>query len=190
MQIHELTQLQENTINEIDLVGPNSVFNKMKAAKQAGFKWKDPTNAYQTALNQQYQQAAAKAAAGLKAQGYTAKPVPEPEQPVSQPVTAEPMRLGSQTLNPNNPADAQLIDRIRASQAQAPVAPAPAVATRPNTAPAVQTGGAQAIMTQTEFNTALRQANLSRNQIDALAKQLQATPGMAQALLKALGLAK
>jgi hypothetical protein len=66
-----------------------------------------------------------------------------------------------------------------------------AIYTRPNTAGAVQTGSsAQAIMTQTEFNTALRDANLSRGQIDALAKKLQTTPGMAQALLKALGLAK
>ena len=158
MQIHELTQPRATQLTEVDLIGPNSIFNKMKAAKQAGFKLTDPDNTYQKALNQQYQQAAAKAAAGLKAQGYSAAPPPAP---------------ASTTTTP-----------------QAPVTPAPAVATRPNTAGAVQTGGAQAIMTQTELNTALRQANLSRNQIDELAKQLQTTPGMAQALLKALGLAK
>ena len=205
MQIHELTQPRATQLTEVDLIGPNSIFNKMKAAKQAGFKLKDPDNTYQKALNQQYQQAAAKAAAGLRAQGYTAKPAPEPEQPVSQPPAAEPMKIGGQTLDPNNPAHAQLIAQAQAAQQtqqtapaqpsaattpQAPVTPAPAVATRPNTAGAVQTGGAQAIMTQTELNTALRQANLSRNQIDELAKQLQTTPGMAQALLKALGLAK
>ena len=226
MQIHELTQPRATQLTEVDLIGPNSIFNKMKAAKQAGFKLKDPDNTYQKALNQQYQQAAAKAAAGLKAQGYTAKPAPEPEQPVSQPSAADPIGIGGQKLDPNNPAYANLIAKIQASQQQpaaattttaattppqAPVTPAPAVATRPNTAGAVyttpntagaiytrpntagavQTGSsAQAIMTQTEFNTALRDANLSRNQIDELAKKLQTTPGMAQALLKALGLAK
>jgi hypothetical protein len=189
MQIHELTQLKENTINEIDLVGPNSVFNKMKAAKQAGFKWKDPTNAYQTALNQQYQQAAAKAAAGLQAQGYGATPAPAPAPTTATPQATQPISIGGQTLNPNNPAHAQIIAQVQAGQPQ-PQTPAPAVATRPNTAPAVNTGGAQAIMTQTEFNNALRQANLSRNQIDELAKQLQNNPAMVTALLKALGLKK
>ena len=190
MQIHELTQLKETQLTEVDLIGPNSIFNKMKAAKQAGFKLKDPTGAYQQALNQQYQQSAARAAAGLKAQGYTAKPAPEPEQPVSQPPAVEPVSIGGQTLNPNNPAHAQIIAQAQAAQQQAPVTPAPAVATRPNTAGAVRPGAAQAIMTQTELNTALRQVNLSRNQIDEVAKQLQANPAMAQALLKALGLAK
>jgi hypothetical protein len=208
MQIHELTQLKENQINEIDLVGPNSIFNKARAAttaiKSGGGKFKDPNNTYQQALNQQYQQAAAKAAAGLKAQGYSAAPPPAPVSTTTTPqAPAEPMKIGGQTLDPNNPAHAQIIAQAQAAQQQqapaqpsaattpqAPVTPAPAVATRPNTAGAVQTGGAQAIMTQTELNTALRQANLSRNQIDELAKQLQATPGMAQALLKALGLAK
>jgi hypothetical protein len=210
MQIHELTQPRATQLTEVDLIGPNSIFNKARAAttaiKSGGGKFKDPNNTYQQALNQQYQQAAAKAAAGLRAQGYTAKPAPEPEQPVSQPPAAEPMKIGGQTLDPNNPAHAQLIAQAQAAQQtqqtaptqpsaattpQAPVTPAPAVATRPNTAGAVQTGSsAQAIMTQTEFNTALRDANLSRGQIDALAKKLQTTPGMAQALLKALGLAK
>jgi hypothetical protein len=224
MQIHELTQ-QQTQLNEVDLIGPNSVFNKMKAAKQAGFKLKDPTNAYQKALDQQYQQAAAKAAAGLRAQGYGAAPTPAPASTTATTqAPAQTMRLGGKVLDPNNPADAQIIAKMQAAQQQpaaattttaattpqAPVTPAPAVATRPNTAGAVYTtpntagaiytrpnaagavrpGSAQAIMTQTELNTALRDANLSRNQIDALAKQLQATPGMAQALLKALGLTK
>jgi hypothetical protein len=197
MQIHELTQPRATQLTEVDLIGPNSIFNKMKAAKQAGFKLKDPDNTYQKALNQQYQQAAAKAAAGLKAQGYGAAPAPASTTATLQTQTpAQPISIGGQTLNPNNPAHAQIIAQVQAGQPQAtatptaPITPAPAVATRPNTAGAVQTGSAQAIMTQTELNTALRQANLSRNQIDELAKQLQATPGMAQALLKALGLAK
>lgn len=199
MQIHELTQLKEQAIAEVDLVGPGSIFNKMKAAKQAGFKLKDPTGAYQTALNQQYQQAAAKAAAGLRAQGYSAATTPAPAATTTTPEPAEPMRLGGKVLDPKNPADAKIIAQVQATQQQpqtatttpqAPVTPAPAVATRPATAGAVQTGSAQAIMTQTDLNTALRQANLSRGQIDALAKQLQTTPGMAQALLKALGLTK
>lgn len=224
MQIHELTQ-QQTQLNEVDLIGPNSIFNKMKAAKQAGFKWNDPTNAYQKALDQQYQQAAAKAAAGLRAQGYGAAPTPAPAPTTTTTqAPAQTMRLGGKVLDPNNPADAQIIAKMQAAQQQpaaattttaattpqAPVTPAPAVATRPNTAGAVYTtpntagaiytrpnaagairpGSAQAIMTQAELNTALRDANLSRNQIDELAKKLQTTPGMAQALLKALGLAK
>jgi hypothetical protein len=161
MQIHELTQPRATQLTEVDLVGPNSIFNKARAAttaiKSGGGKFLDPNNTYQKALDQQYQQAAAKAAAGLRAQGYGVAPTPAP----------------AATTPP-----------------QAPVTPAPAVATRPNTAGAVRPGAAQAIMTQTELNTALRQVNLSRNQIDELAKQLQANPAMAQALLKALGLAK
>jgi len=194
MQIHELTQSKETQLTEVDLIGPNSVFNKLKAAKQAGFKLKDPNNAYQKALNQQYQQAAAKAAAGLRAQGYGATPAPAPAStttPAQAP--AQTVSIGGQTLNPSNPAHAQIIAQVQASQPQTtstPVTPAPAVATRPNTAGAVRPGSAQAIMTQTEFNNALRQINLSRNQIDELAKQLQTNPAMTQALLKALGLAK
>jgi hypothetical protein len=231
MQIHELTQPRATQLTEVDLIGPNSIFNKARAAAStvksgAGFKFRDPNNTYQKALDQQYQQAAAKAAAGLRAQGYGAAPTPAPAATTATTqAPAQTMSLGGQKLDPNNPADAQIIAKMQAAQQQpaaattttaattppqAPVTPAPAVATRPNTAGAVYTtpntagaiytrpntagavrpGAAQAIMTQTELNTALRQVNLSRNQIDELAKQLQANPAMAQALLKALGLAK
>jgi hypothetical protein len=196
MQIHELTQPTATQLTEVDLVGPNSVFNKARAVAStvksgAGFKFRDPNNTYQKALDQQYQQAAAKAAAGLKTQGYGVAPTPAPAATTATTqAPAQTMSIGGQTLNPNNPAHAQIIAQAQAAQQQAPVTPAPAVATRPNTAGAVRPGAAQAIMTQTELNTALRQVNLSRNQIDELAKQLQANPAMAQALLKALGLAK
>lgn len=214
MQIHELTQ-QQTQLNEVDLVGPNSVFNKMKAAKQAGFKLKDPSNAYQQSLNQQTQQAAAQAAAGLQAKGYGSTPAPAP-----QPVNAVPPgqrikvvytppgkpnapksnyyktsagwtnELGQPITNPTSVAYLEQLYAKTVRSAPTPAGSAPAVNTRPSAAPAVATGGAQAIMTQNDFNNVLRQANLSRNQIDALSQQIQANPAMAQALLKALGLAK
>jgi hypothetical protein len=183
MQIHELTQPKATQLTEVDLIGPNSVFNKARAAAStvksgAGFKFRDPNNTYQKALDQQYQQAAAKAAAGLRAQGYSVAPTPTPAATTAT------------TQAPVTPAPAVATRPNTAGAVYTTPNTAGAIYTRPNTAGAVRPGAAQAIMTQTELNTALRQVNLSRNQIDELAKQLQANPAMAQALLKALGLAK
>jgi hypothetical protein len=188
MQIHELTQPRATQLTEVDLIGPNSVFNKARAVAStvksgAGFKFRDPNNTYQKALDQQYQQAAAKAAAGLRAQGYGVAPTPAPAATTTTAATTPPQA-------PVTPAPAVATRPNTAGAVYTTPNTAGAIYTRPNTAGAVRPGAAQAIMTQTELNTALRQVNLSRNQIDELAKQLQANPAMAQALLKALGLAK
>jgi hypothetical protein len=110
MQIHELNQPRKSQVNEIDLVGPGSIFN---VGRQVLKNPKAFTSSTALAAAQQAaaQTSAAKSAAKLASQGYQAG------RSVADPVTL-PQAL--QTVM-QNPAVQQMVNNLTAQwQAQAP----------------------------------------------------------------------
>jgi len=110
MQIHELNQPKKSQVNEIDLVGPGSIFN---VGRQVLKNPKAFTSSTALAAAQQAaaQTSAAKSAAKLASQGYPAG------RSVADPVTL-PQAL--QTVM-QNPAVQQMVNNLTAQwQAQAP----------------------------------------------------------------------
>lgn len=163
MQIHELTQPKKSKLNEVDWVGPDSVFGKAKSALQTKGKSLWSTDADRAATQARHQDYAAKyagklqkkvsqnagttaplqtdatrmaqasakfhanpaaqqwvnnavakwpsAAATIKAQ---AQPTTT-NAPVASSSTAgsAPVSIGGQTLDPNNPAHAQILSQMK-----------------------------------------------------------------------------
>jgi hypothetical protein len=74
MQIHELTQPKKSKINEVDWVGPDSVFNQAKSAWQTKGKSLWSPEADQEATQARYQDYAAKQIAQGQQRGYLEVP--------------------------------------------------------------------------------------------------------------------
>jgi hypothetical protein len=210
MQIHELTQPTLTEASIADRI--KSAASAVKTGMQNAGDSIAANNAAQASAQQQKTQAqAAKYAQALQRQGYgTAATAPAPATTPATQTPAEPMKLGGQTLNPNNPSDAQVIAKIQASQqpaaatttsAQPTATATPAgPAAAPQTAGAVNTnrlqagavalGGAPAVMLAGDFNAALSKLNLNTNHIKSLKDQIAQDASFANAFLKALGLKK
>jgi hypothetical protein len=209
MQIHELTQLKEASI--ADRI--KSAASAVKTGIQNTGDAIAANNAAQATAQQQKTQAqAAKYAQVLQRQGYgTAATGPAPAAPVTQTpaqTPAQPISVGGQTLNPNDPAYANLIAKAQATQQPAttpaqttapgtttpagPVAaPQTAGAVNTNqTAGAVALGGAPAVMLAGDFNAALSGLKLNTNHIKELKDKIAQDASFANAFLKALGLKK
>jgi hypothetical protein len=120
--------------------------------------------------------------------------------------------VGGQTLDPNNPAYANLIAKSQATQQPAATATTPTQPTAPATttpagavaapqaagavntnqlqAGAVALGGAPAVMLAGDFNAALSGLKLNTNHIKELKDKIAQDASFKNAFLKALGLAK
>jgi hypothetical protein len=134
---------------------------------------------------------------------------PAPATPATQ-TPAPTISVGGQTLDPNNPAYANLIAKAQAAQQPAATTPtqptAPATTTpagpvaAPQAAQAVNTnqlqagpvalGGAPAVMLAGDFNAALSGLKLNTNHIKELKDKIAQDASFKNAFLKALGLAK
>jgi hypothetical protein len=202
MQIHELTR---RTVTEA------SIADRIKTGMQNIQDRATAANTAQATAQQQATQAqAAKYAQILQRQGYgTAATAPAPATTPATQTPAQTISVGGQTLDPNNPAYANLIAKAQATQqpaaATTPVQPtAPATpagpAASPQTAAAVNTnrlqagavslGGAPAVMLAGDFNAALSGLKLNTNHIKELKDKIAQDASFANAFLKALGLKK
>lgn len=211
MQIHELTKKKLDEASIADRI--KSAAGAVKTGMQNAGDRIAANNVAQASAQQQKTQAqAAKYAQTLQRQGYgTASTAPAPATTPATQTPAEPMKLGGQTLNPNNPSDAQVIAKIQATQQPAaattpaqPTAPATVTPAGPATAPrtagavntnrlqagAVATGGAPAVMLAGDFNAALSGLKLNTNHIKELKDKIAQDASFANAFLKALGLKK
>jgi hypothetical protein len=210
MQIHELTQ---RTVTEASIADRiKSAATAVKTGMQNVGDSIAANNAAQASAQQQKIQAqAAKYAQVLQRQGYgTAATGPAPAAPATQ-TPAPTVSLGGQTLDPNNPAYANLIAQAQATQQPAaattpaqPTAAATATPAGPVAAPqtagavntnqsqagAVALGGAPAVMLAGDFNAALSQLKLNTNHIKELKDKIAQDASFRNAFLKALGLAK
>jgi hypothetical protein len=208
MQIHELTQ---RTITEASIADRiKSAASAVKTGMQNTGDAIAANNAAQASAQQQKTQAqAAKYAQILQRQGYgTAATGPAPATTPATQTPAQPISIGGQTLNPNDPAYANLIAKAQATQQPAttpaqttaprttapagPVAaPQSAGAVNTNqTAGAVALGGAPAVMLAGDFNAALSGLKLNTNHVKELKDKLAQDASFKNAFLKALGLAK
>lgn len=211
MQIHELTQ---RTVTEASIADTiRSAASAVKTGVQNIGDRSAAANAAQATAQQQKTQAqAAKYAQTLQRQGYgTAATAPAPATTTSATQTpAEPIKLGGQTLDPNNPNYANLIAKAQAAQQPAattpaqPTAPATTTPAGPAAAPqtagavntnqsqagAVATGGAPAVMLAGDFNAALTQLKLNTNHVKELKDKIAQDASFKIAFLKALDLAK
>ena len=229
MQIHELTQLKEASIADriksaasAVKTGVQSIPGKIAQSDivqqnikpvaqtlQQGDAW-NPV-AYASNKQAATQAQAAKYAQILQKQGYgTAATAPAPATTPATQTPAQPVSLGGQTLDPNNPAYANLIAKAQATQQPAATATTPAQPTAPATpaaaaaapqtagavntnrlqAGAVATGGAPAVMLAGDFNAALSGLKLNTNHIKELKDKIAQDASFANAFLKALGLKK
>ena len=202
MQIHELTQLKEASI--ADRI--KSAASAVKTGMQNTSDRIAANNVAQATAQQDKTQAqAAKYAQTLQRQGYgTAATAPAPAAPATQ-TPAQTISVGGQTLDPNNPAYANLIANAQATQQPAATAtPATTTPASPAAAPqaagAVNTnrlqagpvalGGAPAVMLAGDFNAALSGLKLNTNHIKELKDKIAQDASFANAFLKALGLKK
>jgi hypothetical protein len=229
MQIHELTKRTVTEASIADRIksaasavktGVQSIPGKIAQSDivqqnikpvaqtlQQGDAW-NPV-AYASNKQAATQAQAAKYAQILQKQGYgTAATAPAPTPATQTP--AQPVSLGGQTLDPNNPAYANLIAKAQATQQPAATATTPAQPTSPATpaaaaaapqaagavntnrlqAGAVATGGAPAVMLAGDFNAALSGLKLNTNHIKELKDKIAQDASFANAFLKALGLKK
>jgi hypothetical protein len=207
MQIHELTQPTLTEASIADRI--KSAASAVKTGMQNAGDRIAANNVAQASAQQDKTQAqAAKYAQTLQRQGYGTAAT-APATPATQ-TPAQPVSLGGQTLDPNNPAYANLIAKAQATQQPAaaattpaqPTAPATpaAAAAAPQTAGAVNTnrlqagpvalGGAPAVMLAGDFNAALSGLKLNTNHIKELKDKIAQDASFANAFLKALGLKK
>jgi hypothetical protein len=209
MQIHELTQPTLTEASIADRI--KSAATAVKTGMQNAGDAIAANNAAQATAQQQKTQAqAAKYAQILQRQGYgTAATAPAPATPATQ-TPAPTVGVGGQTLDPNNPAYANLIAKAQAAQQSAATTPAQST-TPTTTAPAgpvaapqaaqavntnrlqagpVALGGAPAVMLAGDFNAALSGLKLNTNHIKELKDKIAQDASFANAFLKALGLKK
>jgi hypothetical protein len=208
MQIHELTQPTLTEASIADRI--KSAATAVKTGMQNVQDRAAVANAAMATAQQDKTQAqAAKYAQILQRQGYGTAATPATQTPAQTPV--QPISVGGQKLDPNNPAYANLIAKAQAAQQPAaattpaqPTAPATTTPAGPVAAPqaaqAVNTnqlqagpvalGGAPAVMLAGDFNAALSGLKLNTNHIKELKDKIAQDASFANAFLKALGLKK